>query len=230
MEKQQKRRGSITVEASIILPIFIMVMVFVLNMMNLFYFHLVMQQAVSNVGRTLSQYGYVIDKTIGLDKLALSEETKATEGKLITNVDAMIKEAGSMATLLSGKLSLDTVVQVVESGKKFKGSLDDVVSALGDVKDNPEMIVNYLLVSAMNGADDVFMKWMIGDYLTEAGAAVGNIDDIEYAVYLEKGTKDIIFVVQYDYSLPFAFFDDLRLQQAMRVHPWVGGKTAGAFK
>lgn len=230
MEKQQRRRGALTVEAAIILPLFIMVMVFVLNMLNLFYFHLVMQQAVSNVGRTISQYGYVIDKTIGLDNLSLDESTKETETALVSNVDTLLTEAGEIAGLLQGELSLETIGDILAKGETFKESLDNVVNSLEDVKDNPEMIVNYLLVSAMNGADDVFMKWMIGDYLTEAGAMIGSIDDIEYAVYLEDGTKDIIFVVQYDYSLPFEFFDDLRLQQVLRVHPWVGGDTPGAFE
>ncbi len=229
MEKQRKRRGVLTVEAALILPIFIMVMVFVLNLLNLFYFHLVMGQALSNVGRTISQYGYVIDKTIGLKTFSLEESTKETETALVSNVDTLLTDAGEIAELLKGELSLKTIGAILEKGNEFKESLDNVVSVLEGVKDNPHMIVNYLLVSAMNGADDVFMKWMIGDYLTEAGAMIGSIDDVEYAVYLESGTKDIIFVVQYGYSLPFAFFDDLRLQQVLRVHPWVGGNTPGAY-
>ncbi|MDD6035298.1 MAG: TadE/TadG family type IV pilus assembly protein [Lachnospiraceae bacterium] len=229
MKKRQNRRGLLTVEAALILPLFIVVMCFVLNLMNLFYFHLVMQQAVSNVGRTIAQYGYVIDKTIGLDKFALQEKTKETEQALVTNVDAMVSDAKEVAGYLKGGLKVSQISEIISKGESFKKSLDNVTDTLKDLKDNPETIVNYLLVSAMNGADDYFMKWMIGDYLNEVGAVIGSIDDIEYMVYLESGTKDIIFVVQYRYSLPFAFFEDLHLQQAMRIHPWVGGDTKGAY-
>ena len=77
--KAKNRRGVLTVEAAIILPIFIMVMVFILNMLSLFYFHLVMQQALLNAGRTLAQYGYVINEVMDLmggdlELLALQEE------------------------------------------------------------------------------------------------------------------------------------------------------------
>lgn len=229
MKRKRRRRGVLTVEAALIFPIFIMVMAFVLNMLNLFYFHLVMQQAVSNVGRTLGQYGYVIEKTIGLDKLALSEKTKQAESELSGSIDGVLTNAHNMVTLLNGELSLDTIKKIINEGGKFKDSLEELKNSLGNVKDNPDVIVNYLLVSAMNGADDVFIKWMIGDYLQEAGALTKNIEDIEYAVYFTEDTKDILFVVQYDYKLPFEFFGDVHLQQVLRIHPWVGGTTPGAY-
>lgn len=225
---KKRRNGVLTVEAALILPVFIMVMVFVLNLMNLFYFHLVMQQAVSNAGRSLAQYGYIIDKTIGISNLALDASVSSKEKKVMQDVDELVTSAGEFAGLLQGKLTLDTIGQIIQKGEEFKQTLESAGKTISSI--SKEEIVNYLLVSAMNGADDVFMQWMIGDYLKETGALIGNIDEIEYAVYVEKETKDFIFVVQYRYSLPFSFFKEVYLQQTLRIHPWVGGNTKGAFQ
>jgi len=225
---KKRRKGVLTVEAALILPVFIIVMVFVLNLMNLFYFHLVMQQAVSNAGRSLAQYGYIIDKTIGIKKLTLDKNVSSKEQKIMQDVDALITSAGEFAGLLQGKLTLDTIGQIIQKGSEFKKVLESAGETISSVSE--EELVNYLLVSAMNGADDVFMQWMIGDYLKETGVLIGSIDEIEYVIYVEEETKDFIFVVQYRYSLPFAFFKEVYLQQTLRIHPWVGGNTEGAFQ
>lgn len=228
---KQQRKGVLTVEAALILPVFIMVMVFVLNLMNLFYFHLVMQQAVSNAGRSLAQYSYIIDKTIKIENLALDQKVSSKEKKVMEDVNALVTSAGEFAGLLQGKLTLDAIGQILQKGGEFKKTLESAGETIRSVsKEDKEEIVNYLLVSAMNGADDVFMQWMIGDYLKETGALIGGIDEIEYAIYVEAETKDFIFVVQYRYSLPFAFFKEVYLQQTLRIHPWVGGNTEGAFQ
>lgn len=235
MKKSQKRKGAITVEAAIIFPIFIMVNVFILSILHLFYFHLVMQQALTNVGRTLAQYGYVVDQTVGLENFGLSEETKAKESALTTGIDKVITGAGDLVNILNGGFATNDIAQIINNitamGEKGQTLLTDIESLATTLKTvNKSDVVNYLLVSAMNGADDVFVKWMIGDYLEEAKAMTGSITEINYSVFVDRNSKDMFLVAEYKYSLPFAFFDDVYLQQTMRIHPWVGGKTPGAFK
>lgn len=235
MKKSHKRKGSITVEAAIILPIFIMVNAFILNMLNLFYFHLVMQQALTNVGRTLAQYGYVVDQTVGLDNFGLKEETKKKENAVATGVDKVISGAGELVSIVNGGFSTKEIPQIInniskmrEKGETLIGDIESLANTLKTV--NKSDVVNYLLVSAMDGADGMFVSWMIGDYLEEAKALNGSISEINYSVYVESGSKDIILIAEYKYSLPFDFFDDVYLQQAMRIHPWVGGSSSGAFE
>ena len=48
MKKVQRQRGSLTVEAVVILPIYILVLLFVLNFMNIFYTQLARQEGLNN--------------------------------------------------------------------------------------------------------------------------------------------------------------------------------------
>lgn len=236
--KAKNRRGVLTVEAAIILPIFIMVMVFILNMLSLFYFHLVMQQALLNAGRTLAQYGYVIDEVMDLmggdlELLALQEETSNTETELATLINN-VKDSGNNLVQSMGEVQnfLDNLPVIMSSGQEFSNSLTALVKKLDELSEDDgtgKMIVNYLLASAMNVAGGKFVEWMVGDYLTNMQAKTDTLNEIKYGLYVEAGTKDIILVAYYDYELPFDFFPVLHLQQLVRVHPWIGGETEGAF-
>lgn len=226
-EKMNRRKGVLTVEAAIVLPIFVMVMAFVLNIMQLFYFHLVMQQSLQNVALTLAQYGYVVERTIGLENLALQTETKNKEQEIITGVNAVIDEGRTMISLLSN-FTIDNLPTIMDSGGKFKDKAESLVNTIKGV--DKETIVNYLLVSAMNEVGGDFVKWMIGDYLSEMGADTGAIDSLEYQLIIETETKDMLLIVEYDYKVNFIFTDTLRFQQMVRVHPWVGGNTEGLYK
>lgn len=232
---QGKRKGVLTVEAAIILPVFLMVMFFVLSIMKLFYFHLVMQQALHNVGRTLAQYGYVIDDLVGLEKFTMSEKTKEAEGKIKNSADALIGSSQSFIAEIEEGFVPGKLADIVEIGNEFKTNLDNLIQAIKGAA-NKEIIINYLIASAMNEAGGEFVRWMVGDYLDNMQASNGTIKNLEYSLYVDarsgssgevNGTKDIILLVDYDYSLPFFFFDKVRIRQAVRVHPWVGGTEEG---
>ena len=226
-EKMNKRKGVLTVEAAIILPIFVMVMFFILSVMQLFYFHLVMQQALQNVGLTLSQYGYVIDRVVDLETFTFQDDTKQKEEALADGVNEVISEGRTMIALLQD-ISIDKLGDIIASGTKFKEDAEKLIGTVESVEG--EDIINYLLVSAMNNVGGEFVRWMIGDYLSAMGAENGTIQNIKYDLFIETGTKDILLVVEYDYNLPFFGEGDIRFQQMVRVHPWVGGNTPGLYK
>lgn len=238
VSKQKKRKGVLTVEAAIILPIFIMVMFFILSIMKLFYFHLVMQQALQNVGRTFAQYGYVIDDLIGLHRFTMSEETQKVEEELKQDAGAAIESSkkliAEVKNSFSGKASgfgPDKIGEVIDLGKDFGEKLGKLAKTLKSLKGKEVIIINYLFASAMNEVGGGFVKWMVGDYLDNMQASNGTITNIKYSLYVDaregadgkvSGTKDIILIVDYDYSLDFIFFDKVRIRQTVRVHPWTG--------
>lgn len=224
---ENKKRGILTVEAAIVLPIFIMVMVFVLSMLKLCYFHLVMQQALQNVGLTLAQYGYVIDEVIGLETFSLQKETKEAETEIATGVQNTITTGKELIHLVEGGIRLDTIGEIIEKGKVFKTDAEGLVNAVKEV-DGTE-VINYLLVSAMNGVAGEFVQWMIGDYLVAMEAESETFQNLEYELYIETETKDILLIVEYDYVFDFFFTKPMRFQQMVRVHPWVGGSTEGVY-
>lgn len=238
-QKKKDRRGVLTVEAAIVLPIFIMVMVFVLSVMKLFYFHLVMQQALQNVGKTFSEYGYVLDEVVGLEKLNLTAETKEAEDNLTEKVNEVKTAAQTLGESTKGEGSLlDKVGGIMRAGEELGTKFKALTDLLKDFKSNPDtkdMIINYFLVSALNEGEGTLIEWMIGDYLKEMHAQNGTISNIRYFLAADAhegggevtGTKDIILTADYDYALNFFFFDKIRIRQSVRVHPWVGGETEG---
>ena len=227
-KKQNERKGVLTVEAAIILPVFIMVMVFVLSILKLFYFHLVMQQALQNVGTTLAQYGYVIDKVIDLETFSLKEETKKAETGLANSVTEFINTGKELAPMVTGKITLDNIDDIIQTGKTLGNNAEEVVKAVKNAADK-EIIINYLLVSAMNNVGGGFVEWMTKDYLNAMKAKNETLQNFQYAFYVEAETKDFLLVAEYDYQLPFFVVKPIRIQQAVRVHPWVGGETEGLY-
>ena len=148
MLKETRRKGVLTVEAAIILPVFMMVIFFVLSVMKLFYFHLVMQQALQNVGRTLSQYGYVVDELVGLESFTITKETQAAEEGLKQGVDTVIADSQELINYLGGKFTLDTLDAIIRKGGEFGNHLEELGDTIESVKNDPKIIINYLLVSA----------------------------------------------------------------------------------
>lgn len=222
-----KRKGVLTVEAAIILPVFIMVMVFVLSFLKLCYFHLVMQQSLQNVGRTLAQYGYVIDGLYDLEQFEMKEDTKKAEQGLVTQSNAFLQGAGEMASLLQGGITLQNIGQIITEAEKLGGNLNELVKQVKST--SKEELLNYLMVAAMNGAGGKVVEWMIGDYLSAMGAETGLIDHLTYQLYIvsdDTAKKDMLLVADYDYKFPF-FSVDVRLRQCVRFHPWIGGPTSG---
>lgn len=225
--KKQDRKGVLTVEAAIILPIFIMVMVFVLSILKLCYFHLVMQQSLQNVGLTMAQYGYVIDELVDLETFALQEETAEAETNIKTGVDNTINTGKELIELLNDGIKLDTISNIITKGQELGTNAEGLMKAVKEVE--AKEVINYLLVSTMNGVGGKFVEWMIGDYLSAMEAKSDMIQNLKYALYVETGTKDILLVVEYDYVFDFFFTKSMRFQQMVRVHPWVGGSTEGIY-
>lgn len=228
-KRPEGRKGVLTIEAAIILPIFIMVMMFILSILKLFYFHLVMQQALQNVGSTLSQYGYVVNELIDIENFALNEKTKNAESGIVTSVDKFLDTGAELAVLVKGNLSLDNISTIISKGQTLMSDANAVVDAVKNAA-NKDIIINYLLVSAMNGVGGYFVEWMTKDYVTAMGTETSVLQDFEYAFYVEPGTKDFLLVVEYGYQFPMFIQKPIRIQQAIRVHPWIGGSnTEGLY-
>ena len=66
---EKRRKGAITVEAVIVLPLYILVILFIINFLNISFLQLAIQQGLNNAGRTLSQYGYALDVAVGIETI-----------------------------------------------------------------------------------------------------------------------------------------------------------------
>lgn len=232
-DKDQTKRGSLTVEAAIIFPIFFLVIFFVISFLNLFYLHLVVQQALTNTGLILAQYGYVVDKTVGLSNFGLNEETKKTETGMIDEVTKVLEDGGKIAQDFSNGISIDRLPTLVADGQAFVGSVSNLANTLKKI--DKKMIVNYLLASAVDGAGGYLVSALIGNYLDEMQINKNLIPDgIYYKIYLDNigssGQKnDILLIGYYTFKNPLfsLFTDGIPIRQIIRIHPWTGGTTKG---
>ena len=218
--KKFRQKGSVTVEAVIILPLYLLTMVFLLNFLDVFYVRLAVQQGLNNASSTLSQYCYAVDKVVGIEKLTLDEGTSAKAQEL---AEAIFNEP----------LSLDSVGKAIEKGKSFVGASSNLVGAIKQVKG--EDIVNYLMTSAVETGGGMLVEAMVDDYLDQLKINRNMLPDgIKYNLFVDgtDGRYDLVLQAEYVYDSPLfsVFIDGFRVRQQVVAHPWIGGSTPGLRK
>lgn len=225
----RQEKGSLTIEATIALPVFILVLLFIINFLNIFYLQLVIQQGLNNVGNTLSEYCYAIDLVEGIENFSLSEETKGKENDLKDAVEGMVSSGTTALSILNGNLNLDTLPTLVESGKKLYESVKKAESTVKSV--GVSDVKSYLFSTAVDVGGGSIVSVMMDDYMNQVKVNRNMIDgEIQYRVFIDAANQyDLVFVATYQYhdSLMDMFQKKVSLRQVVRVHPWVGGKTEG---
>lgn len=126
-----KKRGSITVEAAIVLPFYILLLTFLANFLNIYYVHQVIQHGLNSAGSTLAQYCYAIDLTLGMDQLTLQEETSAKAQELGEAVNQFYTTAGNTLSSFNSGISLDTLPGLMKTAKASSAPLQSGGSKFG---------------------------------------------------------------------------------------------------
>lgn len=100
---KSKKRGSLTVEATLVFPLVIITLLFVANILNICMVHLCMQQALNNTAKKISQYSYLAYRIAG-------EKNFASVLDSLNNIDDAYSDFEGKATLAK-----DAVVEAQES-------------------------------------------------------------------------------------------------------------------
>lgn len=228
--KNFRQKGSVTVEAVIILPFYLLTMIFLLNFLDIFYVRLAVQQGLNNASSTLSQYCYAVDKVVGIEKLTLSEETSDKAKALADAVTEFSDSTKSAMGIFNEPLSLDIIPKAMEKGKAFVNAGGNLVDALKSVKG--EDVVNYLMTSAVETGGGMLVEAMVDDYLDQLKINRNLLPDgIHYNLFVDGngGRYDLVLQAEYVYDSPMfsVFFDGFRVRQQVVAHPWIGGSTPG---
>ncbi len=231
--KKFRQKGSVTVEAVIILPLYLLTMVFLLNFLDVFYVRLAVQQGLNNASSTLSQYCYAVDKVVGIEKLTLDEGTSAKAQELAEAITGFTSSAKDTLSIFNEPLSLDSVGKAIEKGKSFVGASSNLVGAIKQVKG--EDIVNYLMTSAVETGGGMLVEAMMDDYLDQLKINRNMLPDgIKYNLFVDgtDGRYDLVLQAEYVYDSPLfsVFIDGFRVRQQVVAHPWIGGSTPGLRK
>lgn len=229
----KRKKGAITVEATIVMPLYILLLAFLINLLNIFYVRLAVQNGLNNAATTMAQYCYAIDLTLGMDKLTLSDETSQKATQLAGDIDDFSTSAKDMAQVFEQKLSIAMLEDMIDKGGEFLNSTKQLKSTLSNIEG--EDVANYLLTGGAELGGGFLVKVMVEDYLDEMKISRTAISgDIEYNFYVDASHNyDLVLTADYRYGDTFfSVFgaDAFVIHQQVVVHPWIGGASDGLRK
>ncbi len=229
----KRKKGSITIETAIVLPFYILLLAFLINLLNIFYVKLAVQNGLNNAATTMAQYCYAIDLTLGMDKLALSDATSQKATQLAGDIDDFSSSAQAMAQVFEQKLSVAMLQEMIDKGGEFLDSTKQLKSTLSNIEG--EDVANYLLTGGAELGGGFLVKVMVENYLDDMKISRTAISgDIEYNFYVDASHNyDLVLTADYRYGDTFfAVFgaDAFVIHQQVVVHPWIGGANDGLRK
>lgn len=221
------QKGAITVEAVIILPLYILVILFIINFLNISYLQLTLQQGLNNAGNILAQYCYALDMAVGVETFNTNNIDENVENAK-TAFDSLKNITSGIGSLFTD-FSFDKVLEIIDQGKQLAGEFNTMVTGFKalELKD----IASYLITSGAETGASLIVAGTVDEYLAEMKVNRSMIQDneIHYRVCMDDETQDIVLIATYRYQSPMfsLFTDGIDMRQVVVVHPWIGGDTDG---
>ena len=234
MNKKNKTRGSMTLELAMILPLYLVVIMFILNLMNVYYIHAVVQQGLNNAGKTLAQYCYLIDKTGYLDKASgwftMEEDTSNKSIGIQTSISQLTKSAQNVMAKLNDGVTLEELTGLKDDLGSFTEALKATASQVSSI--NGDNIKDFIISEASNGATGLLSSVMVNSYISDMKLDLKGIKiDYTNSKFLYGDDYEITLVATYTYDklflLDFGFDDSVEIVQMVTVRPWIGNQSGG---
>lgn len=197
----KKIRGSLTVEATLVLPLVIITLLFTVNILNICMVHLCMQQALNNTAKVISQDSYILYRFAKEDNYSSFIENigKINEGYQIFENEAKITKTGFDELQTS---AAETVNSFLDLGKPLKNKgnnsfieilsdfsnkvislFNNVKSTINKFKEFSQQLKNLATAGKENGI--AIVQKLISDTLVGASGGA-----ISYVLF-EKYRKDL---------------------------------------
>ena len=216
MKKRQK--GSITVEATLFLPLFFLAFVSIYSLISFTRAQLIVQYAADQAAKEVAQYSYILEKIGILDSLdGLNSRSEDFE-KNIKSIEEQlqtVQQAGENA--LNGE---DPVGNTIEAGKAAK----DVYGTVSGYVDDPESFISGVLTVFKKDAINGISTYMVNTVakscvMKQLSVAGGGQDPLPYAeklgisdmnmsktVWCQNKTRDIKIIVDFNMNNQVPFF------------------------
>lgn len=234
--KKKKQSGSITVEATLFLPIFFFAF---LSIYNLVYFtraQLIVQYAADQAAKEVAQYSYILEKTgiiQDLDKLEGKAETFKRELESISSNLETVQKSGE--SVLQGE---DVIHNSIEVGKTANNLLNTVKTYI----DDPQSFIEGILNCFKGNIAENITKYMVNVVAKscvykQISIAGGYTDPLEYMENLgisnlsfsktswcKNQSRDVKIVADYDAAsnLPFFSMAPRRFRVCASTRIWSG--------
>lgn len=216
--KKKRQRGSITVEATLFLPLFFLAFISIYNLIYFARAQLIVQYAADQAAKEVAQYSYILEKTgvlESLDNLHSRSEDFEKEMQSIKEQLETIQRAGENA--VNGE---DPVGNVMEAGKSAEKVYDKIE---GYVKDPSSFISGVLTVikkDSINGVSTYMVNTVAKScVLKQLSIAGGGQDPLAYAeklgisdmnmsktVWCRNKTRDIKIIIDFNMNNWVPFF------------------------
>ena len=136
---RNKNRGSLTVEATLILPFVFISWLTIINFLNVYFVHTCIQQALNNTARRLSEYAYLAERSNIDDKLeeiyALEEDTQEKTTDIKDN----------------SKKAYENGHKLVKNANNMYQTVQDSCKEINSVKENTNAVFNGFAGGEMSG-------------------------------------------------------------------------------
>lgn len=232
--KLQKEKGAITVEATIFLMLFIVFFVSMLNLVDMVRAQIVIQNAVTQTAKELSQFSYILTKT-GIVEASNANYERVKEVR--SDVDSVANDI----TEISG-----AITDISTSGN-IAGSVQTITEAYNSMSgvaenyDSPEKLLAAALAVGMNRIETAIKPVVIGNvtksrlktHLASNGSdpderlkrlgIENGLDGLDFSgsKWFDEGKKDIYIVCTYRIKLKYMFLEmytpELKVCAATRI-------------
>ncbi|MBD7910126.1 TadE/TadG family type IV pilus assembly protein [Clostridium cibarium] len=246
----KRNKGSITVEAALVVPIFALAMLTLAFIMRLVYIDETMKNSLSHTANNISEYSYLYERS-GLKDIASSASTamgdsadKVEEQKKVvlealskfnkiqTQEDVQMGDIAEINAQMQGNSDLGNLMNTVKDNPGKEGIM--ILCAIGNsYKDKAaaavcENISKYLFLMDL-GNDKESSEDKLGKMnLVDAGG--NKVSNVKDALNFEGTTfnngEDIVIQVQYNVKVPFPLISKkvFHMKHKARVKAWIGDK------
>lgn len=227
-----KRSGSLTVEAMLILPLVFVSWLTIINLINIYYLQFCVQQALNNTAQRVAEYCYLLDRTGKLDELSEVMTMDSTTSKkskgLKTNLNEMTGYAKDLGADFSD-FSLDKIEDIKTNVSGFADSAKSAFSTLSDIDLND--LKEYFASELSNAGTGMLMGAFVDSYISDLNVDVKDISKIDYSKsqFLYGSEQQFTIVATYTYHNPLSIrlFSDVEMAQMVTMRPWIGASHSG---
>lgn len=215
--KKQKERGSLTVEATIFLMLFIVFFISLMNMVDMVRAQILIQNGIMQTAKELSQYSYVLTKAGVVESSNQNYEKVKEVRSDIDSIGNDITEIfGAISNIQSSGDIGSSIQTIVNSSNSMSGVLDSYI-------ENPENILAAAIAVGRNQIESSIKTAVIGsitksrlkthlsangidpdERLKKLGVENG-LEGLDFgeSKWFDEGNQDLYIVCEYKIKLKY---------------------------
>lgn len=250
-----KKRGSLTVEAALVLPIFICAILTVGFMTKLVYTHEIVQHAIDEAANEMASTSYIyyvsgiydIDETIRSELNHKKEKSKEHIEKVVSSFGELSESIGEIemgASKLHENVNktsihedIKSMQQIASKGEEIDSSIEELQTIIAEIASDPRgEMISLASLMAKEGYDKgktIVGNALIRHYINKHGLDNSRLEslnieslDLSSSTYFEDN-EDIDVIVKYKVDMPFPikFINYFTIIQRAKARAWMGGDS-----